>query len=124
MSCKFKPFDRVLRRDTHEDEWIADIFRYYRDNDKDYPYQCFLGKWAYCIPYEGNEHLLDTTKDPEEKEKPFEWGERLIFTNKFGNYEPCIFVRHLENGCLVLLRGYDSLIENRDMSCLSRPTNE
>lgn len=23
--------------------------------------------WKYCIPYEGNEHLLGTSKDPEEK---------------------------------------------------------
>ena len=60
---KFKPFDKVLVRNDKEDQWSANIFSYQvRDN----MYYC-LGEcyWRYCIPYEGNEHLLGTTKDVE-----------------------------------------------------------
>lgn len=61
--CEFKPFDKVLVRNDKEDQWSANIFSYQvRDN----MYYC-LGEcyWRYCIPYEGNEHLLGTTKDVE-----------------------------------------------------------
>lgn len=56
---ELKPFDKVLVRNDKEDQWSANIFSYQvRDN----MYYC-LGEnyWAYCIPYEGNEHLLGTT---------------------------------------------------------------
>lgn len=61
---EIKPFDKVLVRNDKEDQWSANIFSYQvRDN----MYYC-LGEcyWRYCIPYEGNEHLLGTTKDVEE----------------------------------------------------------
>lgn len=60
---ELKPFDKVLVRNDKEDQWSANIFSYQvRDN----MYYC-LGEcyWRYCIPYEGNEHLLGTTKDVE-----------------------------------------------------------
>ena len=60
---EIKPFDKVLVRNDKEDQWSANIFSYQvRDN----MYYC-LGEnyWRYCIPYEGNEHLLGTTKDVE-----------------------------------------------------------
>ena len=60
---ELKPFDKVLVRNDKEDQWSANIFSYQvRDN----MYYC-LGEnyWRYCIPYEGNEHLLVTTKDVE-----------------------------------------------------------
>lgn len=59
-----RPFDKVLVRNDKEDQWSANIFSYQvRDN----MYYC-LGEcyWRYCIPYEGNEHLLGTTKDIED----------------------------------------------------------
>lgn len=60
---KLKPFDRVLVRNDKEDQWSANIFSYQvRDM-----YHC-LGEcyWRYCIPYEGNEHLLGTTNNVED----------------------------------------------------------
>lgn len=60
---ELKPFDKVLVRNDKEDQWSANIFSYQvRDM-----YHC-LGEcyWRYCIPYEGNEHLLGTTKDVED----------------------------------------------------------
>ena len=58
----FKPFDKVLVRDSESDKWRANLFGYI---DKDEYYHCVYANWVYCIPYEGNEHLLGTTKDVE-----------------------------------------------------------
>lgn len=60
---ELKPFDKVLVRNDKEDQWSANIFSYQvRDM-----YHC-LGEcyWRYCIPYEGNEHLLGTTNNVED----------------------------------------------------------
>lgn len=59
---ELKPFDKVLVRDDKEDQWSANIFSYQvRDM-----FHCLgEGYWRYCIPYEGNEHLLGTTKEVE-----------------------------------------------------------
>lgn len=61
--CQFKPFDKVLIRDSKEQLWIANYFSLYNEKDKDYPYVCMGDSSRFCIPYEGNEHLLGTT-DP------------------------------------------------------------
>lgn len=59
--CPFKPFDKVLVRDTDEQMW-PNYFSHY-SNDPDYPYVCINGFYRYCFPCECNEHLLGTT-DP------------------------------------------------------------
>lgn len=59
---ELKPFDKVLVRDSESDKWRANLFGYI---DKDKYYHCVYANWVYCIPYEGNEHLLGTTKDVE-----------------------------------------------------------
>lgn len=61
--CPFKPFDKVLVRDAEGLEWYANYFSHYREYDQGYPYACMGVYFRYCIPYEGNEHLLGTT-DP------------------------------------------------------------
>lgn len=60
--CQFKSFDKVLVRDNDEQAWCANYFSHYK-NAPDYFYVCINGIYHYCIPYEGNEHLLGTT-DP------------------------------------------------------------
>lgn len=62
-TCPFKPFDKVLIRDSERQIWIANYFSLYNEEDKYYPYVCMGGSYRFCIPYEGNEHLLGTT-DP------------------------------------------------------------
>lgn len=57
------PFDKVLVRDGDDDKWVCDIFSHIDENDF---YYCVGTRWRQCIPYEGNEHLLGTTKKPEE----------------------------------------------------------
>ncbi len=56
-----KPFDKVLVRDNKECEWYANYFSHYKGDDEEYPYACLGNLFRYCIPYEGNEHLLGTT---------------------------------------------------------------
>ena len=63
-TCPFKPFDKVLIRDSKKQIWIANYFSLYNEEDKDYPYVCMGGSYCYCIPYnEHTAHLLGTT-DP------------------------------------------------------------
>lgn len=61
---EFKPFDKVLIRDEDNQTWRICLFSHYR-KDLPYPYVC-VGCSAYtqCIPYKGNEYLLDTTDSP------------------------------------------------------------
>lgn len=64
---EFKPFDKVLVRDDINGKWLPSIFGYYEDEiDTHFPYVCLNGRYGYCIPYEGNEHLLNTTKSPKD----------------------------------------------------------
>ena len=58
----FKAFDKVLVRDAEGLEWYANYFSHYREYDQGYPYACMGVYYRYCIPYEGNEHLLGTTE--------------------------------------------------------------
>lgn len=59
---EFKPFQKVLTRDLDTQYWEAELFGFEGENGF---YHCVGGSWKYCIPYEGNEHLLGTTKDVE-----------------------------------------------------------
>ena len=59
---ELKPFDKVLVRDSKSDKWRANLFGYI---GKGRINCCVYANWVYCIPYEGNEHLLGTTKDVE-----------------------------------------------------------
>lgn len=59
---ELKPFDKVLVRDYKSDNWRANLFSHI---DKNGCHYCVWASWHYCIPYEGNEHLLGTTKDVE-----------------------------------------------------------
>lgn len=61
---ELKPFDKVLVRDRDDREWGCDIFSHL--GDKEGVFICLFSWWRQCIPYEGNEHLLGTTKKPEE----------------------------------------------------------
>ncbi len=57
IEYNFKPFDRVLVRDD-DSPWRIELFE--RMEEGIYKYQCMGSSYAYCIPYEGNEHLLGT----------------------------------------------------------------
>ena len=61
---QFKPFEKVLVRDSFDDVWRASFFSHIKENDGRYVTTCVT--WKFCIPYEGNEHLLGTTNNVEE----------------------------------------------------------
>lgn len=72
--CQFKSYDLVLVRDNDEearesetDYWNCDMFSHMDTSSKRdyYPYVTLGGcGWMECIPYEGNEHLVGTNKEP------------------------------------------------------------
>lgn len=61
---QFKPFDKVLVRDSDHSKWECDIFSHL--GDKEGIFVCISDWWRQCIPYEGNEHLVGTRDKPEE----------------------------------------------------------
>lgn len=56
---EFKPFDKVLVRDSDDKVWQIDFFAY--TSISNYKYQAMTAAWKQCIPFEGNEHLLGTS---------------------------------------------------------------
>lgn len=62
---EFQPFEKVLVRDVGVGKWAVDLYGIKNEGDP-YPYRCVGGCYAFCIPYEGNEHLLGTTNSQEE----------------------------------------------------------
>ena len=66
--CEFKPFDKVLCRNSKDDTWEADFFARLTRKEIDYTqsgkYLCVGDLWMYCIPYnEETVHLLGTTDE-------------------------------------------------------------
>ena len=69
------PFDKVLTRQTSGQIWTANLFSHKIDNNKklSMTFVCLGGYCpTMCIPYEGNEHLLGTSKDCDEYFKTWE----------------------------------------------------
>ena len=60
---QFKPFDKVLVRDSESDKWRCALYSHF-EPDGIYHYGTITGIYAMCIPFEGNEHLVGTTKNP------------------------------------------------------------
>ena len=61
-----KPFDKVLVKDSIDEKWKISLFSYYDEGHQNFPYVCISGRYVCCIPYEGNEHLLNTTNTPKD----------------------------------------------------------
>lgn len=66
--CEFKPFDKVLCRNSKDDTWEADFFARLTRKEIDYTqsgkYLCVGDLWMYCIPYnEETADLLGTTDE-------------------------------------------------------------
>ena len=62
----FKPFQKVLVRDSVKDVWQAQFYSHYCTGF-DFPHLCISRQaFAMCIPYDGNEYLLGTKNDVKE----------------------------------------------------------
>lgn len=62
---EFKPFEKVLVRGTLDSLWKCNYFSTMKNVNNKKIYNCIWASWNYCIPYEGNEHLLNTTDSPD-----------------------------------------------------------
>lgn len=60
----FEPFQKVLVRCNEDSVWRCELFSHYNTFNKQCPYVCLSSVYKYCIPYEGNQHLLGTTNNP------------------------------------------------------------
>ena len=59
---QFKPFEKVLVRDSELDKWRCAFYSHFEPNGI-YHYGTTGDIYAMCIPFEGNEHLVGTTKN-------------------------------------------------------------
>lgn len=59
---EFKPKEWVLVRDTDEQNWRLGIYSHYDKDCSNFPYRCVADNYTQCIPFEGNEHLIGTSK--------------------------------------------------------------
>lgn len=65
---QFKPFQRVLVRDDNDEIWRAQLFSHYQTESRlGYYYVTGAAAYKQCIPYEGNEELSGTAKNPKSK---------------------------------------------------------
>lgn len=64
---KFKPYDRVLMRDNNNNpQWMPTLFASYYDHPTYQYIDITRTLYRECIPYEGNEYLVGTTKSKDE----------------------------------------------------------
>ena len=76
---ELRPKQWVLVRDDDDQVWSLDIFSHFVDGVP-YPYNCIGDAYAQCIPYRGNEKLLNTSDAPEVKWEPKN-GDFIAFGN-------------------------------------------
>lgn len=60
---------KVLVRDSERENWFGAIFSHINKYGKLYPYSIINSNERYkmCIPYEGNEHLLGSDRNPDKE---------------------------------------------------------
>lgn len=61
VTPSYKPYDKVLVRDTSNDRWRCEFFSHMTGDDM---YACISGIYVHCIPYEGNKDLVGMTNEP------------------------------------------------------------
>ena len=112
--AEFKPFDKILVRDNSQQMWKIDFFEQY-SKDENYPYCGLIYSHKYCVPYEGNEHLLgtcDSALPPEE----FNFGDQVqVKDDDEGEWKRAIFVKlntkeNPLNPYLVIIEGEEDTI--------------
>ena len=61
-----QPFDKILARNVHSENWNCDIFSNINDNEP-YKYNTISNYWKYCIPYnDETKHLVGTNEEAPE----------------------------------------------------------
>ena len=104
ITKNLKPFDKVLVRDDDTELWKIEFFERYNHIYETYPYVGLRAVWKQCIPFEGNEHLLERPTDK------FEWGDKVevrdhvsedwhkgIFLRQDDDLFPYVVIQHNNN---------------------------
>jgi hypothetical protein len=61
---EFKPFDKVLVRDTDDEPWRCNIYSH-KESGAVFPYKCIYAGYKQCIPFNCYKHLIGTTTSPD-----------------------------------------------------------
>lgn len=75
MSVTLHPFDKILVRDSPNEEWCANMLSHIDESnrispfsDTVHPFVTISSSWNCCVPYnENTAHLLGTTEEPAEE---------------------------------------------------------
>lgn len=60
---QFKPFEKVLVRDAESEKWACTLYSHFEPSSI-FHHVTTSSAYKMCIPFEGNEHLVGTTKNP------------------------------------------------------------
>ena len=97
---------RVLVRNDLDSKWEDCFFSHktISGNGKDL-YVCTgaTRAWKFCIPYDGNEHILGTTSEPDTiEQQDFKWGDHVEVRKKGEEkWQKAVFVSaFVVNGCV------------------------
>lgn len=94
---KFEPYQKVLVRDRDYQRWIATFFSH-KVEGAEFPHVTTAGaNHRFCLPYEGNEHLVGTTCSPKPKWEPKE-GELVAVASDKRFWYPKFFLRKESDG--------------------------
>ena len=63
QKSQFEPFEKVLVRDAESAKWRCAFYSHFEPNGI-YHHITVSGAYGMCIPFEGNEHLVGTAKNP------------------------------------------------------------
>lgn len=77
---ELRPGMLVLVRDAVNSNWTVGLFSHCQFDI--YPYITDKSCFELCLPLEGNEHMAGTKLPIPRKEKPFEWGEKVLVWNE------------------------------------------
>ena len=93
----FEPFQRVLVRSTENQAWSTSFFSHEQHSEDGLEYVCGGQSWNYCIPYEGNEHLLGTTDSPTPSEPEFKFGDKVEVSDNNIDWHKAIYYAACKN---------------------------
>lgn len=116
MEVQFKPFQKVLVRDSDNENWICNLFSHMYSG----AYACMGQGWKQCIPFKGNEHFVGTTNTPIPKYE-YKIGEIVkIFSVMREEWCNAVYIRKddtLENPhvCIILDEDYCSFVNDEQI---------
>lgn len=96
------PGQLVLVRDTPDEKWDIRFFHHYEKDSRYIFHTMDNGRWVFCVPYDGNEHLFQTSTPYEGEWEPTV-GELCAF-QVGANWVPGFFVKSVKNGNLKYIK--------------------